>query len=165
DFLNEVAEAERLLIEYRGVEGDALKGLVLLPNGYEKGKRYPVVTWVYAGSVRKDTNYLLADKNEPICLNMNLLTARGYVVLIPSMPLPPDGEASDPSIELPKGVINAVDKLIEMGIADPKKLAVMGQSYGGYSTYSLITYTHRFKSAIALAGLPNLISLYGVFDA
>jgi dipeptidyl aminopeptidase/acylaminoacyl peptidase len=160
-----MADAERLLIEYRGVDGDNLKGVVLLPPGYEKGKRYPVVTWVYAGSVQKDTNYRLADKNSPICLNLNLLTARGYVVLVPSMPLRPDGEASDPSLDLHKGVINAVDKLIDLGIADPNKLAVMGQSYGGYSTYSLITYTHRFKAAIALAGLPNLISLYGVFDA
>jgi dipeptidyl aminopeptidase/acylaminoacyl peptidase len=165
EFLGQVAEAERLLIEYRGVEGDSLKGLVLLPIGYEKGKRYPVVTWVYAGSVRNDTNYLLADKNESICLNLNLLAARGYVVLVPSMPLQPTGEASDPHLDLPKGVLNAVDKLIELGIADPKKLAVMGQSYGGYSTYSLITHTHRFKAAIALAGLPNLVSLYGVFDA
>jgi dipeptidyl aminopeptidase/acylaminoacyl peptidase len=165
EFLGQVAEAERQLIEYRGVEGDSLKGLVLLPAGYEKGKRYPVVTWVYAGSVRNDTNYTLADTNDPICLNLNLLTARGYVVLVPSMPLQPTGKASDPHLDLPKGVLNAVDKLIELGIADPNKLAVMGQSYGGYSTYSLITHTHRFKAAIALAGLPNLVSLYGVFDA
>jgi acetyl esterase/lipase len=165
EFLGQIAEAERLLIEYRGVEGDSLKGLVLLPIGYEKGKRYPVVTWVYTGSVRKDTNYLLADKNESICLNLYLLVARGYVVLVPSMSLEPIGKASDPHLDLPKGVLNAVDKLIELGIADPNKLAVMGQSYGGYSTYSLITHTHRFKAAISLAGLPNLVSLYGVFDA
>jgi len=165
EFLSLVAEAERLLIEYRGVEGDTLKGLVLLPPGYEKGKRYPVVSWVYAGSVRKDTNYSLADKNKTNCLNLNMLTSRGYVVLVPSMPLSPDGEASDPAIDLPKGVLNAVDKLIDLGIADPNKLAVMGQSYGGYSTYSLVTYTKRFKSAIALAGLSDLNSFYGVFDA
>src|SRR5262249_33216630 len=111
EFLGQVADAERLLIDYRGVEGDNLKAVVLLPPGYEKGKRYPVVTWVYAGSVQKDTNYRLADKNSSICLNLNLLTARGYVVLVPSMPLRPDGEASDPSLDLHKGVINAVDKL------------------------------------------------------
>jgi dipeptidyl aminopeptidase/acylaminoacyl peptidase len=53
---------------------------------------------------------------------------------------------------------------VDLGIADPKRIAVMGQSYGGYSTYTLVTYTNRFRAAIALAGLPNLIGLYGAFD-
>jgi dipeptidyl aminopeptidase/acylaminoacyl peptidase len=51
-----------------------------------------------------------------------------------------------------------------MGIADPERLAVMGQSYGGFSAYSLVTYTNRFKAAIAMAGLTDLVSLYGEFD-
>jgi dipeptidyl aminopeptidase/acylaminoacyl peptidase len=62
-------------------------------------------------------------------------------------------------------VLPAVDKAIEMGIADPKRLFVMGQSFGGFSTYGLVTQTNRFTAAVSLAGLSNLISLYSQFDA
>jgi dipeptidyl aminopeptidase/acylaminoacyl peptidase len=96
---------------------------------------------------------------------MQALAAHGYVVVFPSMPLKPEGEPSDPYMDLQTGVIPAVDKMIEIGIADPKRIGVMGQSYGGYSTYGLVTQTNRFQAAVALAGLPDLISLYGQFDA
>ena len=66
---------------------------------------------------------------------------------------------------MPEGVLPAVDEVVEMGIADPKRLYLMGQSFGGYSTYGLITQTDRFAAAVSLAGLSNLISLYGQFDA
>lgn len=165
EHLSRIAEAERVLIEYRGVEGDDLKGLVLLPVGYEKGRKYPLVVFVYAGHVVKDAKDARVEKNRPAYLNLQLMAAHGYAVLIPSMPLRPEGEASDPYIDLPKGVITAVDRVIDMGIANPHKLGVWGQSYGGYSTYALVTYTNRFKAAVALAGLSDLVSLYGTFDA
>jgi dipeptidyl aminopeptidase/acylaminoacyl peptidase len=68
-------------------------------------------------------------------------------------------------MELTKGVLPAVDRAIDLGIADPKRLGVMGQSYGGFSTYGLITQTDRFGAAVAMAGLSDFISLYGLFDA
>ena len=61
-------------------------------------------------------------------------------------------------------MLPAVDKAVELGIADPKRLGVMGQSFGGFSTMGLITQTNRFQAAVALAGLSNLVSLYGQFD-
>jgi dipeptidyl aminopeptidase/acylaminoacyl peptidase len=59
-----------------------------------------------------------------------------------------------------KGVTAAANKLIEMGIADPDKLGVQGQSYGGYATNLLITQTNRFKAAINISGKVNMISFY-----
>jgi len=164
EHLVEIADVGRMLFEYRGLEGDTLKGLVLLPPGHQPGERHPLVTWVYAGSVQRDTLTWQADKHQPSPLNLVPLVSRGYAVLLPSMPLQPVGAASDPYMEIPKGVLTAVDKLVEMGIADPDRLAVMGQSYGGYSTFSLVTYTNRFKAAVAIAGFSNLVSLYGQFD-
>ena len=164
EHLVEIADVGRMLFEYRGLDGDTLKGLLLLPPGHEPGQRHPLVAWVYAGSVWRDTLTWQADKNEPSPLNLLPLVSRGYAVLLPSMPLQPVGAASDPYLEIPKGVLTAVEKLIDMGIADPDRLAVMGHSYGGYSTFALVTYTSRFKAAIAMAGFSNLVSLYGQFD-
>lgn len=163
-FLNEIAQGEFRRIDYRGLDGQDLKGWVILPVNYEVGKRYPLVTWVYAGMTVGERPSQMAQLNMPHSLNQQLLTARGYAVLVPSMPLKPEGETTDPYLELTKGVLPAVDKVIELGIADSKRLAVMGQSYGGYSTYGLITLTNRFQAAIALAGIADLTSLYGQFD-
>ena len=57
-----------------------------------------------------------------------------------------------------------VDKAIDMGIADPERLAVMGWSYGGYMTSFLVTRTGRFKAASMGAGLPNLVSMTTTTD-
>ncbi|HZD05730.1 MAG TPA: prolyl oligopeptidase family serine peptidase [Longimicrobiales bacterium] len=160
-----IAGAKRMLIDYRGVEGDSLKGVVLLPIGYREGTRYPLMTWVYAGSIEDDTASAQFDKGSPGALNPQLFAAHGYAVLFPSMPLAPGGEKSDPYIDLPKGVIAAVDRVIDLGIADPDRLAVGGHSYGGYSTYALVSYTDRFKAAIAMDGDANLLTSYAKFDA
>jgi dipeptidyl aminopeptidase/acylaminoacyl peptidase len=159
-----VDPGESRLIEYRGIDGQELKGAVLLPPNYQSGKKYPVLTWVYAGSTVRGASDDSFKFDMPGQYNLRLYAAQGYVVLVPSMPLRPDGQKNDDYIELPKGVIPALDRLIELGIADPNRLAVMGQSYGGYSVYSLVTYTNRFKAAIAMAGLTDLSSLYGEFD-
>lgn len=167
EHLADVAPAKKMLIEYRGVDGDILKGVVLLPFNYEEGQRYPVLTWVYAGTVFGDIGKqtLLTSKFSDNSLNMLPLLAHGYVVLLPSMPLAAEGKPSDPMIDLPKGVIAAVDRLIDLGIADPERLAVGGHSYGGYSTYCIVTQTNRFKAAISAAGVSNLVSAFGTFDA
>jgi dipeptidyl aminopeptidase/acylaminoacyl peptidase len=165
-FLTDVYENGLRKIEYRGLDGQNLKAWYILPFGYQDGKRYPVVTWVYAGQEFGDEPPQgLTRINESHPLNLQMLAAHGYVVLMPSMPLKPYGSLEDPYMELTKGVLPAIDKLVEAGVADLDRVGVIGQSYGGYSTYGLITQTNRFRAAVALAGLSNLISLYGVFDA
>ena len=164
-FLRGIAEGKTRKIEYRGLDGQDLKAWVILPIGYREGTKYPLVTWVYAGSVAREKPTSLANLNDAISLNLQLLAAHGYGVLLPSMPLSAEGVTSDPYMELSKGVLPAVDKTVELGIADPKRLGVMGQSYGGFSTYGLVTQTTRFQAAVALAGLSDLASLYAQFDA
>jgi dipeptidyl aminopeptidase/acylaminoacyl peptidase len=73
------------------------------------------------------------------------------------------GEICDPYLELQDGVLPAIQKIIDLGIADSDRIGVMGASYGGYSTYGLISSTDRFKVAISLAGISDLTSLYGSF--
>ncbi|MEO6597836.1 MAG: prolyl oligopeptidase family serine peptidase, partial [Planctomycetota bacterium] len=110
----------------------------------------------------RNTDIALASKNSTRPLNLELLSGHGYVVLVPSVPLPSSGK-SDPWLEIPKGIMPCVDKLVELGIADADRLAVMGHSTGGYTTYGVVTYSNRFKAAVALSGHPDLISLYAQF--
>ena len=68
-------------------------------------------------------------------------------------------------LKLTNGVLPAVERAVELGIADPALLFVLGHSYGGYGVYGLVTQTNRFHAAVALAGSCDLISLYGSLDA
>lgn len=90
--------------------------------------------------------------------NMQLLSSRGYAVLLPDAPL----AVGTPMQDLAKTVLPAVDKTVEMGIADTERLGVMGISYGGYSTLALLVQTTRFKTAVMDVGVGNLSSSYGV---
>ena len=164
-YLREIASGQFKSIDYTSLDGKPLKAWLLLPPDYVAGKRYPLLTWVYAGSVAGPKPSIIADIGFGGSLNMQIPAAHGYAVLMPSMPLNPEGMVDDPMLRLPNGVLPAVDKVVELGIADPKRVFLMGQSFGGFSTYGLVTQTDRFAAAVSLAGLSDLISLYAQFDA
>jgi len=157
-FLKDIAEGEVKAFDYRSLDGQMLKGWVMLPVGAQPNKRYPLVTWVYQTEIQQERPFLssIASINP---LNLQPLASRGYAVLFPSMP----GKVHEYRA-LTKGVLPAIDKLVEMGIADPQRLAVMGQSNGGYSTYGIISQTDRFKAAVAFAGMTDLTSIVLEFE-
>ena len=57
-------------------------------------------------------------------------------------------------------LIDAVNWSIESGIADPKKIGIMGGSYGGYATLAALTFTPRvFACGVDIVGPSNLITM------
>jgi dipeptidyl aminopeptidase/acylaminoacyl peptidase len=48
-------------------------------------------------------------------------------------------------------------------VADSDRIAVLGQSDGGFAVLGLVTQTNRFRSAMASASFSNFVSLYGTF--
>jgi acetyl esterase/lipase len=56
-------------------------------------------------------------------------------------------------------LVDGVNWLVERGIADPKKIAIMGASYGGYATLVGLTFTPDvFVAGVSRVGISNLIS-------
>jgi len=101
-------------------------------------------------------------------LDEMLLCAAGYRVLMPNIrgsttfgadwirPLGAawgDVDAAD--------ALAAVDRLVAMGLADNRRLAVMGLSYGGFLTQWLIGTTDRFAAACSENGVANQVSAWG----
>lgn len=147
---------EARLIAWRSLDGEPLHGALLLPSGYQQGSRYPLIVWVYGGARGSDyLNHFGLDYGG--ALNMQLFATRGYAVLFPDAPQ----HLGTPMIDLAKGVLPGIDKVVELGIADPDRLAVMGHSYGAYSVLSLLVQTTRFKAAVMEDGTGNLIAAYG----
>lgn len=54
----------------------------------------------------------------------------------------------------------ALDALVERGLADPRRTAVMGLSYGGFLTQWLVGVTDRFAAACSENGVANQVSTW-----
>lgn len=145
-------------IQWLGLDGQRLNGVLLLPRGYEEGKRYPMIVFVYGGVSTQYNDFGFVN-HAPI--NAVLLATRGFVVFMPDAPQ----HLGTPMLDLAKTVLPGINKVVEMGIADPKRLGLIGHSYGGYSVLSLLVQTPRFAAAVASAGTGNLISAYGQMNA
>jgi dipeptidyl aminopeptidase/acylaminoacyl peptidase len=134
--------------------GDLLKGVLLYPANYEKGKRYPVVCEVYSTFSGQLHRFFLH------LYNLQVLTNRGYAVFLPDLKFY-EGD-------LPRSYIQciepALDRLVDIGIADGN-FGIMGHSFGGYGTNVLATHSKRFKVAVALSGMSNLISYHGTLPS
>jgi dipeptidyl aminopeptidase/acylaminoacyl peptidase len=133
------------LVSYLDADGHSKYAVVYYPADYEKGKAYPTVFEVYEDFF-----------DDPYDVRANVLTGHGYVVVHPAV----DFEIGFPGEAWLKGVTAAANKLIEMGVADSARLALQGQSYGGYATNLLVTQTNRFKAAVNISGKVDMISFY-----
>jgi dipeptidyl aminopeptidase/acylaminoacyl peptidase len=164
-FVRGLQEAAAQRIQYTSLDGEALTGWVLFPLGYRPGAKYPLIVWVYPGLVYgaavPSLLRLGGAFNE---FNMQVAAAKGYAVLVPSMPLNPFGSSDDPMLRLRSGVLPAVDKVVALGVADAQQLYLLGHSFGGFATNGLVTQTNRFAAAVSISGFADLLSLYSQFD-
>ena len=59
----------------------------------------------------------------------------------------------------------ALDHVIELGLADPEHLGVMGLSYGGFMVNWLVGTTDRFRAAVSENGVTNQVSDWANSDS
>jgi dipeptidyl aminopeptidase/acylaminoacyl peptidase len=153
--LEGVSMGSSRIVTWRGLEGEELRGALLLPANYKNGERFPLIVNVYGGSNRSDEVNRFGFGSVG-AENLQILATRGYAVLLPDAPL----ASGTPMQQLAKTVLPGVSRVVELGIADPNRLGIMGHSYGGYSTLSLIVQTKAFKAAVDSAGVSNLFAEY-----
>ena len=59
-----------------------------------------------------------------------------------------------------------VKYLVAEGIADPKRVGILGGSYGGYATLAGVAFTPDvYAAAVDIVGPSNLITLAGIHSA
>ena len=154
-------------IAFRSRDGTAVHGQIVTPPGYVPGRRYPTILWIHGGPNGQDDHSLELDSYGPP-LERQLFATHGYVALgINYRGSTGRGAHYARSIVADWGhkevedLLAGVDYAIRSGIADPKRLAVGGWSYGGILTDYLIASDARFRAAIAGAGSGNQLSMYG----
>jgi dipeptidyl aminopeptidase/acylaminoacyl peptidase len=130
-----------------------------LPVVENVNKPFPTVLIVHRGPWSRDyweynsLHQWLANRGYAvICVNFRGSTGFGNVFLEAGMQQWGRAMQND--------LIDTIDHFIEIGIADPEKIGVMGNSYGGYaSMMALALNSDRFACGVSFGGPLNLASL------
>jgi dipeptidyl aminopeptidase/acylaminoacyl peptidase len=136
---------------------------VLLPPGAKRGDKLPAVVLMYPGGDRARQSEIFGGGGDLTIPNL-LLTSRGYAVVLASLPLGPNREAGNPLQEMIDELLPQVYRAAELGYVDVNRLAIAGQSFGGYGTGSIISGTNLFRAAVAVSGIYDLAGTYGYLD-
>jgi len=159
----QLAAIERQFITYARKDGVRLSATLYLPPGYTKGTRLPTLMWAYpreftdpdaAGQVSGSPNRFLTIGGA----SHLLLLLQGYAILDnPTMPIVGPGETANDTYvdQLVASAQAAVDKVVEMGVADRDRIAVGGHSYGAFMTANLLAHSDLFRAGIARSGAYN----------
>ena len=142
------------LIEYTNKDGKDMQGALFYPANYEKGKKYPMIVYIY--EIRSTGVHRYVSPSPKSAYNTTNYTTDGFFVFQPDIVY----KTNHPGESAVECVVPAVEKVIETGMIDKDKIALMGHSWGAYQTSFIITQTDLFAAAIAGAPLINMISMY-----
>ena len=150
-------------IRFEARDGLSISGYLTIPKGTD-GTHLPMVLKVHGGPWARD--YWAFDPETQFLAN------RGYAVLAVNF----RGSRGFGRSFMEKGhrelggrmqddLIDAVDWAVAEGYADPGKVAIYGNSYGGYAALVGLTKTPmKFAAGVSLVGFSDLASLVSTFS-
>lgn len=154
-------------VKYKRADGVDLTGDLYLPAGYDRVKDgpLPLLMWAYPREYNNaaDAAQIRGSKDRFITLSWGspvFYVTQGFAVLdnaeMPIVAANADAKPNDTFIEqLKLNAEAAIRALSEMGVADPKRVAVGGHSYGAFMTAHLLAHTDLFKAGLARSGAYN----------
>ena len=144
------------MIHYTDSRGTPLKGALFYPANYDVTKKVPLIVYIYevvSGDVHA---YVNPSYDNNIGFNISNLTTNGYAVLLADIA----HEKGNTGVSAADCVTAGVKKVIEMGVADLKKIGLFGHSFGGYETNFILTQTNLFSTAISGNGVSDVVAHY-----
>lgn len=167
-WLAEVELADQEVVEYQARDGLALQGILIRPLGAETGKRYPLIVVVHGGPEAHYSNGWLTAYSRPGQFG----AAAGYAVLYPNYRGSTGRgvafsklDQADYAVNEFNDLVDGVQHLVEMGLADEKKVGVTGGSYGGFaSAWCATALTEHFAASVMFVGISEQISKFGTTD-
>jgi dipeptidyl aminopeptidase/acylaminoacyl peptidase len=159
----QITAAERQFVTYTRKDGVKLSGTIYTPPGYKQGEKVPMFVWAYprefvdAGAASQVTGSPNRFTFVTGASHLLLLT-QGYAIFDgPTMPIVGPGETANDSYvdQLVSSAQAAVDKAVDMGIADRARVGVGGHSYGAFMTANLLAHSDIFAAGIARSGAYN----------
>lgn len=156
------------VLRWKSSDGMDVEGLLTYPVDHKPGIKAPLLLVVHGGPAGVFTQGYLAGRGP---YPLATFASRGFAILRVN----PRGSSGygrnfryanikDWGGGDYRDLMTGVDRVVQMGVADPERLGVMGWSYGGFMTSWTITQTHRFKAASVGAAVTNLMSFIGTAD-
>ncbi len=142
-----------------------IQGWLLLPAHYDPSKKYPLIVEVHGGPAADVASSWNGGGGGFSPANFSNL---GYFVLMPN----PrgsfgQGEAFTQANRKDFGygdlrdILAGVNAVAAKYPIDPNRIGITGWSYGGFMAMFAVTQTHRFRAAVAGAGISDWLSYYG----
>ena len=154
-FMSEYAWGRAEIVDYHSAHGVPLQGALFYPAGYDPGRRYPMVVYMY--EKLSDGVHTFSVPSERSVYNAAAFTTRGYFYFQPDIVFRP----REPGVSVVESVLPAVQRVVDMGLVDAGRVGVLGHSWGGFDSAYLATHTTTFAAAVAGAPITNLVSNYG----
>jgi dipeptidyl aminopeptidase/acylaminoacyl peptidase len=141
--------------------GFDLQGWLILPADAGQ-RRLPMITIVHGGPAAASVPTFLGPDISRALLD------RGYALFYPN-PRGSFGQGEGFTLANVRDfghgdmrdILAGIDAAARQAPVDLERLGLMGGSYGGYMTMWTVTQTHRFKAAVAQAGVSDWLSYYG----
>jgi dipeptidyl aminopeptidase/acylaminoacyl peptidase len=152
----EVAEVESVV--FKSFDGLEVEAFLTLPLGRTATSTHPMIATIKGGPHGQSGPYF--DYTAQVfaaqgwaSLKVNYRGSTGYGQAFA------DAIFGDQNGGEAKDVMYAVDVAVRRnGWIDPERLGLQGGSYGGQLTMWIVTQTNRFKAAIPMRGISNLLS-------
>lgn len=153
EFAKDFAWGHSELVDYENANGFPLQGALFYPADYDETKTYPMVVYIY--ELRSQSLHQYQNPSETHPYNTSVFTQNGYFVFQPDIVY----RAQNPGISAVECVVPAVRKVLEDGKVDPKRVGLVGHSWGAYQTAFIVTQTDLFAAGVAGAPLTNMMSM------
>ena len=157
DWADNYALAPTQLVTWKSPDGLEIEGLLTLPPQCKDSQRLPLIVNLHGGPYGRTVQAL-----SPYTA-WQTWAAEGYAVLSPNYRGSEGyGNAFSTANQRDLGggdaadILAGIDQAVAENIADPKKIAVIGSSYGGYLVNWLIGTTNRFQAAVSQFGIFSL---------
>jgi len=151
------------LLTYERADGVPLSATLYLPAGYEPGTRLPLLVWAYpleyndpktAGQISSSPWRFTRISG----LSHLVLLTQGYAIMDgATMPVVGDPETMNDTFveQIVAASQAAIDKAVELGVADRERVVVGGHSYGAFMTANLLAHCDLFATGVARSGAYN----------
>jgi dipeptidyl aminopeptidase/acylaminoacyl peptidase len=159
-WIDENEMSNQLPISYNSRDGLKINGYLTLPNGYdmENAKDLPVVINPHGGPWARDEwgfnpeIQFLANRGYAV-LQMNFRGSVGYGRKFWEASFKKWGR------EMQDDITDGTQWLIDQGIADKKRIAIYGGSYGGYATLmGLVKEPQLYAAGVDYVGVSNMFT-------
>lgn len=144
------------LVKWKMFDGKMSEGLLYKPANFDPKKKYPIIFYFYERNSDGLYNYRPPAPSAST-VNVPYFVSNGYLIFDPNIYY----KTGEPGQSAYNSVVSAARHLSKMSFVDSTRMALQGQSWGGYQIAYLITKTNMFKAAGAGAPVANMTSAYG----